>query len=66
MSPAFARMFQPLLSAALWERKANIPGLVLLLQAYLAKGADSLVQHIEPMLGKATTSNPVRTSTPKQ
>jgi hypothetical protein len=49
-SPA-RRLFPPLLTASLWERKANIPGLVLLMEAYLSKGADTLQQHIEPILG---------------
>lgn len=39
------------MTASLWERKANIPGLVLLMEAYLSKAAPSLVQHIEPILG---------------
>ena len=55
MSAAFAALFPPLLTPSLWERKANIPGLVLLLQAYLRKGADSLSPHIEPLLGIFTT-----------
>ncbi len=45
------RLFPPLLTASLWERKANIPGLVLLMDAYLSKGADTLLQHMEPILG---------------
>jgi exportin-2 (importin alpha re-exporter) len=55
MSAAFAALFPPLLTPSLWDRKANIPGLVLLLQAYLRKGADSLSPHIEPLLGIFTT-----------
>lgn len=44
-------LFPPLLTAALWERKANIPGLVLLMEAYLSKGAPALLPHLEPILG---------------
>lgn len=51
LSPAFVGLFPPLLTASLWERKANIPGLVLLLQAYLKKGPETLSPHIEPLLG---------------
>eukprot|EP00624_Nannochloropsis_granulata_P000776 evm.model.NODE_13239_length_6809_cov_22.316198.1 len=55
MSSAFVALFPPLLTPSLWERKANIPGLVLLLQAYLRKGAQTLSSHIEPLLGVFTT-----------
>lgn len=48
---AYTSLFKPLLTAALWERKGNIPGLVRLLQAYLKRGANEIVGDLMPMLG---------------
>ena len=41
LPPVYISLFQPLLQAVLWERSGNVPGLVHLLQAYLAKAAMS-------------------------
>jgi exportin-2 (importin alpha re-exporter) len=43
----------PLLAPVLWERTANIPALVRLLQAFLQKGGKQIVaaKQLEPILG---------------
>lgn len=38
LSPAYESLFSPLLAPNMWERPANIPALVRLLCAYMAKG----------------------------
>ena len=44
LGDAYNSLFPPLLTPTLWERKGNIPALSRLLQAYLSKGANELVQ----------------------
>ena len=41
----YLQMFPLLLSPTFWERPGNIPALVRLLQAYLAKGGEAVVQN---------------------
>ena len=41
----YLHMFPGLLSPTFWERPGNIPALVRLLQAYLAKGGEAVVQN---------------------
>lgn len=41
----YLQMFPGLLSPTFWERPGNIPALVRLLQAYLAKGGEAVVQN---------------------
>ena len=38
LSPSYVTLFPPLLMPAMWERPGNIPALVRLLCAYMAKG----------------------------
>lgn len=45
LPPMYVQMFPPLLSPTFWERPGNIPALVRLLQAYLAKGGEAIVQN---------------------
>jgi exportin-2 (importin alpha re-exporter) len=40
---AFDSLFQPLLTAALWESRGNVPALVMLLKAYFSRAAEYLV-----------------------
>lgn len=49
----YLTIFPPLLSPAFWERPANVPPLVRLLQAYLAKAGPQVVAggHLPPLLG---------------
>lgn len=51
MSQAFANLITPLLNHTLWERKSNVPALVLLMQSYLLKGGMEIASKIEPILG---------------
>ena len=51
LGPAYTNLFQPILSPLLWEHKGNVPALTRLLQAYIKKAADSLVEHLVPILG---------------
>ena len=51
LSPAYAGLFQPLLTPALWEKKGNVPAITRLLQAYICKAAVELVPHLNPTLG---------------
>ncbi|KAG7360691.1 Cse1 family protein [Nitzschia inconspicua] len=63
----YENLFAPLLTAALWEKTGNVPGLTRLMQAYLKRAGPLLVTagHLNPMLGifqklnssKATESN---------
>ncbi|KAI8903551.1 Cse1-domain-containing protein [Gorgonomyces haynaldii] len=51
--PAYAQMLPPLLLPVLWENHGNVPALVSLLNAYLARGANTIVQQqqLVPILG---------------
>jgi len=50
---AYSSLFPPLLTASLWEKTGNVPGLTRLIQAYLKRAAADLVAagHLTPMLG---------------
>lgn len=50
---AYLVLFPPLLSPVLWERRANVPALVRLLQAYLQRAGEEVVagQHLLAVLG---------------
>ena len=53
LSDAYKSLLPPVLNAALWTRKANVPALALLLQAYLRKGGVTVANlgFITPALG---------------
>ncbi len=51
LSPAFAGLFQPLLTPAIWEKKGNVPAITRLLQAYICKAAIELIPFLNPTLG---------------
>ncbi|KAL3943514.1 MAG: hypothetical protein SGBAC_002409 [Bacillariaceae sp.] len=53
LGEAYTSLFQPLLTATLWDRKGNVPGLVRLLTAYLNMAAADLVARgqLVPFLG---------------
>jgi exportin-2 (importin alpha re-exporter) len=51
ISPAYKTIFPNLLTGALWTRSGNVPGLVKLLQAYIAKSQGDLGDQLEPLLG---------------
>lgn len=53
LPPAYLVLFPPLLSPVLWERRANVPALVRLLQAYLQRAAGEIVSgnHLLAVLG---------------
>ena len=53
LPPAYLVIFPPLLSPVLWERSGNVPALVRLLQAYLARAPAEVVQggHLSGVLG---------------
>eukprot|EP00934_Nitzschia_sp_Nitz4_P009244 Nitzschia sp. Nitz4//scaffold21_size171442//24428//27509//NITZ4_002145-RA/size171442-processed-gene-0.41-mRNA-1//-1//CDS//3329542363//9234//frame0 len=51
LGPAYTSLFPPLLTASLWEKRGNVPGLVRLLRAYLKRAAPELVESLVPMLG---------------
>ena len=51
LGPAYTSLFPPLLSASLWEKKGNVPGLVRLLQAYIKQAPNELLSSLTPMLG---------------
>ena len=51
LGEAYTSLFPPLLTAELWERTGNIPGLVRLLQAYLKRAASELLDHLYSLLG---------------
>lgn len=51
LSPAYAGLFQPLLTPTLWEKKGNVPAVTRLLQAYICKAAVELIPHLNPTLG---------------
>jgi len=53
LGDAYTNLFPPLLTAALWEKSGNVPGLTRLLQAYLMQAASFVVSnnHLLPILG---------------
>mmetsp|Transcript_18950 Transcript_18950/g.32689 ORF Transcript_18950/g.32689 Transcript_18950/m.32689 type:complete len:984 (+) Transcript_18950:46-2997(+) len=51
VTDAYQALLTPLLSAVLWERQGNVPGLVRLLAAYARRGPDSVVANLQPTLG---------------
>jgi exportin-2 (importin alpha re-exporter) len=53
LPPAYLAIFPPLLSPVLWERAGNVPALVRLLQAYLARAPAEVVAggHLNGVLG---------------
>lgn len=51
VSASYEALLQPLLSAVLWERLGNVPGLVRLLQAYARRAPALLVVQLVPTLG---------------
>lgn len=51
LGDSFSSLFKPLLSPAVWERKANIPASTRLLCAYLWNSGPALVEHLSALLG---------------
>lgn len=53
LNPFYMNFFPNLLLGVLWERRANVPALVRLLQAYFSKAASQIAssRQIEPVLG---------------
>ena len=53
LSEAYKALFPPLLSPVLWERKGNVPALVVLLRAYIVRGSAEIVSggHLMAVLG---------------
>jgi exportin-2 (importin alpha re-exporter) len=51
LGPAYEVLFPPLLTAALWEKRGNVPALARLLQAYIRQAAPELVHQLNPILG---------------
>jgi len=53
LSDAYISLLPPLLHPMIWERRANVPALTSLLQAYLSAGNHHIVQQnqLEPFLG---------------
>ena len=53
LGEAYTSLFAPLLTASLWEKNGNVPGLTRLIQAYLKKAAPFVVanNHLVPILG---------------
>lgn len=51
LGEAYTSLFPPLLTAELWDRTGNVPGLIRLLQAYLKRSASELLGHLVSMLG---------------
>lgn len=49
---AYKALLPPLLTPPLWEQKGNVPALVRLMRAFLARGAESIVanKQLGPML----------------
>lgn len=50
---AYLNLLPPLLTPALWEQRGNVPALVRLLQAFLARGAEGIVANnqLQALLG---------------
>jgi exportin-2 (importin alpha re-exporter) len=53
LGQAYESLFPPLLTASLWEKTGNVPGLTRLMQAYLERAANQLIAagHVIAMLG---------------
>merc|ERR1712176_1721323 len=53
LGDAFTSLFPPLLTASLWEKSGNVPGLTRLVRAYLKQAAPYLVSnnHLMSILG---------------
>jgi exportin-2 (importin alpha re-exporter) len=53
LGQAYESLFPPLLTASLWEKTGNVPGLTRLMQAYLKQAASQLIAsgHLIAMLG---------------
>lgn len=53
LGDAYESLFPPLLTASLWEKMGNVPGLCRLMQAYLKRAAPQLIAggHLTPILG---------------
>mmetsp|Transcript_24695 Transcript_24695/g.58398 ORF Transcript_24695/g.58398 Transcript_24695/m.58398 type:complete len:974 (+) Transcript_24695:152-3073(+) len=53
LGEAYTSLFAPLLTATLWEKTGNVPGLTRLVQAYLKQAAPYVVSnnHLMPILG---------------
>mmetsp|Transcript_3279 Transcript_3279/g.7208 ORF Transcript_3279/g.7208 Transcript_3279/m.7208 type:complete len:520 (+) Transcript_3279:2016-3575(+) len=53
LGEAYTSLFPPLLTATLWEKSGNVPGLTRLIQAYLKQAAPYLVSNnfLMPVLG---------------
>jgi len=51
LSPAYESLFPPLLTPVMWERPGNIPALVRLVCAYMAKGKAHVLPQLERVLG---------------
>ena len=51
LSAAYESLFPPLLTPTMWERPGNIPALVRLICAYMAKGKAHVLPQLERVLG---------------
>ena len=53
LSPAYLALFPPLLSPILWERKGNVPALIVLFRAYIMRGVQDIIagNHLTAVLG---------------
>jgi exportin-2 (importin alpha re-exporter) len=53
LGQAYTSLFPPLLSAQLWEKKGNVPGLVRLVSAYIKRSANEplVLDNLNPLLG---------------
>ena len=51
LSPAYESLFPPLLTPTMWERPGNVPALVRLICAYMAKGKAQVLERLELVLG---------------
>ena len=51
LSPSYEGLLPPILAPTMWERPANIPALVRLLCAYMAKGKATVQARLEGVLG---------------
>eukprot|EP00531_Pseudo-nitzschia_arenysensis_P000987 CAMPEP_0116134468 /NCGR_PEP_ID=MMETSP0329-20121206/10661_1 /TAXON_ID=697910 /ORGANISM="Pseudo-nitzschia arenysensis, Strain B593" /LENGTH=972 /DNA_ID=CAMNT_0003629179 /DNA_START=82 /DNA_END=3000 /DNA_ORIENTATION=+ len=53
LGDAYTSLFPPLLTASLWEKSGNVPGLTRLIRAYLMQAAPYIVSnnHLMPVLG---------------
>lgn len=64
LGDAYTSLFPPLLTATLWEKSGNVPGLTRLIRAYLKQAAPHLVEnnHLMPILGIFQKLNASRAS----